>query len=28
VGHDREGFREFLKDLAPHSKIALETSGC
>jgi transposase len=27
VGHDREGFREFLKDLPAGSQIALETSG-
>jgi transposase len=27
VGHDREGFREFLKGLAAGSQIALETSG-
>lgn len=28
VGHDLEGFRQFLKELPPQSKIALETSGC
>jgi transposase len=27
VGHDREGFREFLQSLPPRSQIALETSG-
>src|SRR5882762_3097400 len=27
VGHDREVFRAFLKDLPPGSQIALETSG-
>jgi transposase len=28
VGHDREMFREYLKELPAGSKIALETSGC
>jgi len=28
VGHDREVFRRFLKELPPGSEIALETSGC
>jgi transposase len=28
VGHDRQLFREFLRDLPPGSKIAVETSGC
>jgi len=28
VGHQLEAFREFLQELPPQSKIALETSGC
>jgi transposase len=28
IGHDRKGFREFLRELPAGSQIALETSGC
>jgi transposase len=28
IGHDREVFREYLRELPPGSQIALETSGC
>src|SRR5258708_32668795 len=28
VNHDRETFRQFLRELPPKSEIALETSGC
>ena len=28
IGHDREVFRKYLRELPPGSQIALETSGC